>query len=53
MPTIYNNIANKLNDRLDKELSKATRADFCSGYFNQYLYLVVDFFSDAKLKVGF
>ena len=34
MPTIYDNIANKLSDGLNKVLTKATRADFCIGYFN-------------------
>jgi hypothetical protein len=53
MLTIYDNLANKLNDGFDKVLSKTILYVFCIGYFNQYSYLVVDFFSDAKLKVGF
>ncbi len=34
MPTIYDNIDNKLGNGLNKVLAQATRADFCIGYFN-------------------
>lgn len=34
MPTIYDNIENKLHKGLNSCLDKATRADFCIGYFN-------------------
>ena len=34
MPTIYDNIENKLHQGLNKVLDNATRADFCIGYFN-------------------
>jgi superfamily II DNA or RNA helicase len=34
MPTIFDNIENKLKEGLNGTLSHATRADFCIGYFN-------------------
>lgn len=34
MPRIYDNIENKLKDGLNNTFEKATRADFCIGYFN-------------------
>jgi len=34
MPTIYDNINQKLVDGLTSFLTEATRADFCVGYFN-------------------
>lgn len=34
MPNIYDNIELKLYESLEKSIQEATRADFCTGYFN-------------------
>lgn len=57
MPTIFDNIENKLKEGLNKTLSNATHADFCIGYFNlrgwRELYEQVNRLSGASLSQNF
>ena len=57
MPTIYDNIENKLHQGLNKVLENATRADFCIGYFNLWgwnlLLDQISKLSGAYLPEGF
>ena len=49
MPTIFDNIENKLHEGLLRTLEASKRADFCVGYFNRKNSLSLDLGLNRKV----